>query len=98
MRRILTIKGKRRFFGYFFLSNKKTAGKNQNKPIRRVTTGREPGSGSADGTGSYTIPRRPLPRKVHGLARFVTTRGGAYGFMPGLRALRWLADLRDAPP
>ena len=58
----------------------------------------DPVTGSADGTGSYTIPRRPLPRKVHGLARFVTTRGGAYGFMPGLRALRWLADLRDAPP
>lgn len=58
----------------------------------------DPVTGSADGTGSFTIPRRPLPRKVHGLPRFVTTRGGAYGFMPGLRALRWLADLPDAPP
>jgi hypothetical protein len=23
------------------------------------------------------------------------TRGGEYGFMPGLRALRWLAELPD---
>ena len=29
-----------------------------------------------------------------GLPRFVVTRGGEYCFMPGLRALRWLADLR----
>jgi hypothetical protein len=24
----------------------------------------------------------------------VVTRGGEYAFMPGLRALRWLAELR----
>ena len=40
--------------------------------------------------GSFTIPRRPLPRRLQGLARFVVTRGGEYAFMPGLRALRWL--------
>jgi hypothetical protein len=26
------------------------------------------------------------------LPQFVTNRGGEYFFMPGLRALRWLAD------
>ncbi len=41
-------------------------------------------------TGSFTIPRRPLPRRLQGLAKFVVTRGGEYAFMPGLRALRWL--------
>jgi hypothetical protein len=30
---------------------------------------------------------------VHGLARFVVTRGGEYCFMPSLSGLRWLADL-----
>lgn len=54
----------------------------------------DPIAGSADG-GSFSIPRRPLPRRVHNLARFVTTRGGEYGFMPSLRALRWLAELPD---
>lgn len=56
----------------------------------------DPIAGAADGGGSYSIPKRPLPRRVHNLARFVTTRGGEYGFMPGLRALRWLAELPDA--
>jgi hypothetical protein len=27
------------------------------------------------------------------LPQFVVNRGGEYCFMPGLRALRWLADL-----
>jgi hypothetical protein len=36
---------------------------------------------------------RKLPRRLQGLPRFVITRGGEYCFMPGLRALRWLADL-----
>jgi Dyp-type peroxidase family len=43
---------------------------------------------------SFTVPRRPVRRRLQGLPRFVVTRGGEYGFLPGLRALRWLADLR----
>jgi Dyp-type peroxidase family len=54
---------------------------------------KDPVAGSAAGDGSFTIPRRPIPRRVHGLARFVVTRGGEYCFMPSLRGLRWLADL-----
>jgi Dyp-type peroxidase family len=57
-------------------------------------TARDPIAGSNDGDGELTIPRRPVPRRLHGLPRFVVTRGGEYAFMPGLRALRWLADLR----
>jgi Dyp-type peroxidase family len=53
---------------------------------------RDPVAGALDGTGSYTIPRRPTPRRLHGLSNFVVTRGGEYAFMPGLKALRWLAD------
>jgi Dyp-type peroxidase family len=40
--------------------------------------------------GSFTIPKRPIPRRLRGLSRFVVTRGGEYAFMPSLRALRWL--------
>jgi hypothetical protein len=55
---------------------------------------RDPVTG-VGGSGDYTIPRRPLPRRLRGLSSFVVTRGGEYGFMPSLSALRWLADLTD---
>ena len=45
--------------------------------------------------GVYSIPHRPIPRRLKGLPQFVVTRGGEYCFMPGLRALRWLADLKS---
>ena len=31
--------------------------------------------------------------RLKGLPQFVVTRGGEYCFLPGLRALRWLAEL-----
>jgi Dyp-type peroxidase family len=43
------------------------------------------------GGGTMTIPREPVRQRVHGLSRFVTVRGGAYFFLPGLRALKYLA-------
>lgn len=42
---------------------------------------------------SFTVPRRPVRKRLQGLPRFVVTRGGEYCFMPGLQALRWLAKL-----
>jgi Dyp-type peroxidase family len=64
-----------------------------------VNDGEFAGSGSAKdpvvgvGEDSFTIPQRPIRRCLHGLPRFVVTRGGEYGFMPSLSALKWLADL-----
>jgi deferrochelatase/peroxidase EfeB len=55
---------------------------------------KDPIAGSHEGTGAYSFPRRPIPKRLRGLPRFVVTRGGEYCFMPGLRALRWLAELR----
>jgi Dyp-type peroxidase family len=55
---------------------------------------KDPIVGSNDEGGDFTVPRRPVRRRLQGLPRFVVTRGGEYGFMPGLRALRWLADLQ----
>jgi len=54
---------------------------------------KDPISGSHEGEGAFSIPRRPIPQRLRGLARFVTTRGGEYCFMPGLRAMRWIAEL-----
>jgi Dyp-type peroxidase family len=56
---------------------------------------RDPIAGAADGRGDCTIPRRPVRKRLVGLPRFVVTRGGEYAFMPGLRALRWLAEPRE---
>jgi Dyp-type peroxidase family len=53
---------------------------------------RDPLIGVQDG-GQFTIPQRPIRRRLQGLPDFVVNRGGEYCFMPGLRALRWLADL-----
>jgi Dyp-type peroxidase family len=56
---------------------------------------KDPMSGANDGAGVFTVPRRPVRRRLQGLPRFVVTRGGEYCFIPGLRALRWLADLGE---
>ena len=53
---------------------------------------KDPLVGSTGEGDSFTVPRRPVRRRLQGLPRFVVTRGGEYAFMPGLRALRWLAD------
>jgi Dyp-type peroxidase family len=53
----------------------------------------DPVVGARDGTGDFTIPRWPVRRRLQGLPQFVVTRGGEYGFMPGLRALEWLGAL-----
>ncbi len=55
---------------------------------------KDPIAGAHDGAGTYAYPRRPVPRRLQGLSQFVVTRGGEYCFMPGLRAMRWLADLQ----
>jgi hypothetical protein len=41
--------------------------------------------GSTGERESFTVPRRPIRRRLQGLPPFVVTRGGEYGFMPGLR-------------
>lgn len=60
-----------------------------------TTTERDPIAGSNEGAGEFTIPERPVRRRLKGLPGFVVTRGGEYFFMPGLRALRWLAELES---
>jgi Dyp-type peroxidase family len=65
-----------------------------------IAHGREqdPIVGNGEGDGAFTIPERPVRRRLHGLPQFVTLRGGDYCFMPGLRALRWLAGLEVEAP
>jgi deferrochelatase/peroxidase EfeB len=51
----------------------------------------------APGPGRFSIPEPGGPVILDGLSRFVTTRGGAYCFLPSVTALRYLADLRPGP-
>jgi Dyp-type peroxidase family len=50
-----------------------------------------------DAGRTFTVQARPLRQRVTGLPAFVTVRGGAYFFLPGIRALRFLAGLAAAP-
>ena len=56
-------------------------------------TERDPLVGPNDGTSAFTIPQRPIRRRLQELPPFVVTRGGEYFFAPGLTAMRWLAEL-----
>jgi hypothetical protein len=54
---------------------------------------KDPVAGEGNGTGTFNVPRRPIPMRLNGMPRFVVTRGGEYCFLPGLRALRWIGEL-----
>jgi len=44
-------------------------------------------------TGNFSIPRKgQLARRLTGVPQFITVRGGAYFFLPGLRALRYITQ------
>ena len=47
----------------------------------------------APGTANFTIPADPVRLRFTDLPKVVTVRGGAYFFLPGLRALKYLASL-----
>jgi Dyp-type peroxidase family len=47
-------------------------------------------------TSDFTIPQEgAAPARVSGLPQFVTVRGGAYFFLPGIRALRYFASVKE---
>jgi hypothetical protein len=58
---------------------------------------KDPLVGPNDGTGTFTIPARPIRRRLQDLPPFVVTRGGEYCFAPSLSAMRWLAELKTQP-
>lgn len=56
---------------------------------------KDPLAGDNDGTGTYTIPAKPLRRRLSALPRFVTVRGGEYFYLPGIAAMTWLTTLTN---
>jgi Dyp-type peroxidase family len=54
---------------------------------------RDPIIGLQPDGATFTIPKEPVRRRVHGIETFNVLRGGEYFFMPSLSALRWLGEL-----
>jgi len=67
------------------------------KNFHELGNERDPIIGTQDGTLEFKIPKRPIRKRITGLPAFTTVRGGAYFFLPGLKALRYLAGLGDKP-
>ena len=63
-----------------------------------LDTEQDPIIGNDQTDKMFTIPHRPVRRRLHGLPQFVSLRGGEYFFMPGLRALQWMATQTTADP
>lgn len=58
-----------------------------------VGIGQKPG-----GVCDFTIPARPARRRIPDMPRFITVKGGAYFFMPGIAGLRMLASCNPTEP
>ena len=54
---------------------------------------RDPNIGLQEDGATFTIPKEPVRRRIHGIQTFNVLRGGEYFFMPSLSALRWLGGL-----
>jgi Dyp-type peroxidase family len=52
---------------------------------------KDPLIGDNDGSGMFTVQCNSTDRRLHGLSRFVKVRGGGYFFLPGVKALNFLA-------
>jgi Dyp-type peroxidase family len=63
------------------------------KTFHELGNERDPICGAQDGTLEFTIPKRPIRKVLEGLPAFTTLSGGAYFFLPGISALRYLATL-----
>ncbi|MEO8592294.1 MAG: peroxidase [Candidatus Solibacter sp.] len=62
------------------------------KNFHELGNERDPIIGHQDGSLDFKIPKRPIRKKITGLPAFTTVRGGAYFFLPGIKALRHLAS------
>ncbi|WP_019972863.1 peroxidase [Mycobacterium sp. 141] len=66
------------------------------KAFHELGNEHDPICGTQDGTLDFTVPKRPIRKVYKGLPAFTRLRGGAYFFLPGLRALHHLASLEEA--
>ena len=55
---------------------------------------RDPNVGLQQDGATFTIPQKPVRRRIHGIETFNVLRGGEYFFLPSLSALSWLGEER----
>jgi hypothetical protein len=53
---------------------------------------RDPNVGLQEDGATFTIPHRPVRRRLHGIETFNVLRGGEYFFLRSLSALKWLGE------
>jgi Dyp-type peroxidase family len=53
---------------------------------------RDPIVGRQEEEATFTIPKEPVRRRIHGIQTFNVLKGGEYFFMPSISALNWLAN------
>ncbi|PRY66963.1 Dyp-type peroxidase family [Glaciihabitans tibetensis] len=54
---------------------------------------KDPLVGPNSGSEQFTIPHKPIRRRLTELPTFVVNRGGEYLFVPSLSALKWISEL-----
>src|ERR1700754_4610069 len=54
---------------------------------------RDPIIGRQEEGATFTIPKQPVRRRIHGIQTFNVLKGGEYFFVPSMSALKWLANL-----
>jgi Dyp-type peroxidase family len=57
---------------------------------------RDPIIGTQVEGATFTIPKKPVRRRVRGIQTFNVLRGGEYFFLPSISALNWLANAGEA--
>jgi Dyp-type peroxidase family len=65
-----------------------------NGNFMNLGTERDPNVGLQEDGATFTIPREPVRRRIHGIETFNVLRGGEYFFIPSLTALEWLGKER----
>ncbi|TPK92368.1 peroxidase [Mesorhizobium sp. B2-4-17] len=53
---------------------------------------RDPIVGLQPEDATFTIPKAPVRRRVHGIQTFNVLKGGEYFFMPSMSALKWIGN------
>ncbi|MCY7360519.1 MAG: peroxidase, partial [Ignavibacteria bacterium] len=78
------------FIQNFWVNNPKFEGLvNDRDPI----TGNHSNPDSRRTKGTFTVQDDKLRNRYHDLPEFVTVKGGAYFFLPGLKALKYLTTI-----
>ncbi|MCW2512432.1 MAG: putative iron-dependent peroxidase [Mycobacterium sp.] len=65
------------------------------KTFHELGNEHDPICGTQDGALDFTVPKRPIRRVHKGIPAFTTLKGGAYFFLPGISAMRYLLTLGD---